>query len=397
METDFDSTSFQATSCACRFELLQVVSGSRARVGRLHLPHGVVQTPTFMPVGTQGSVKGLTNPQLVDTGSEIILGNTYHLSLRPGSDRIRELGGLHRFIGWDRPILTDSGGFQIFSLADRLVVSERCATFRSHLDGRMVELSPEESIRIQENLGSDIAMVLDHVVGLPAPLELIKEASERSIRWAERSLMASERSEQAKFAIVQGGLDVDLRAQCAEALTKYPFDGFAIGGLSVGEPPVEMYRIVDAVCPLLPTNKPRYLMGVGRPIDLLENIACGVDMFDCVMPTRNGRNGMAFTDAGPVRIRNQRFADDPTPLDESCPCLACKHSKAYLRHLFLASEMLGPILMSIHNITYYQRLMTRVRDSIFEGTFASLLQHFRSVESVQMQHKLGEQNDLESG
>lgn len=355
------------------FELLKSDPKTAARRGRLRLPHGVVQTPAFMPVGTQGTVKGLSIDQVRATGAEILLGNTYHLALRPGSDLIAELGGLHRFMGWDRPILTDSGGFQIFSLGDLNRVTEDGATFKSHLDGSTIHLRPEDSIRIQEELGSDIAMVLDHVIALPNSIEALRDAMDRSIRWAARCKDAAVRTDQAKFAIVQGGLDPDLRCRCAEKLIEIGFDGYAIGGLSVGEPPAEMYRILDVAAPALPSDQPRYLMGVGRPIDLVEGIARGVDMFDCVMPTRNGRNALAFTADGPLRMRNQCHARDPNPIESDCPCLACRHSRAYIRHLFQADEMLGPTLLSIHNLTFYQRLMQQARTAIENGNFASFL------------------------
>jgi queuine tRNA-ribosyltransferase len=344
-----------------------------ARRGVLSLPHGQVQTPAFMPVGTQATVKGLTIDQILSTQAEIILGNTYHLALRPGSELIAGLGGLHRFMGWDRPILTDSGGFQIFSLGQITKVSEQGATFKSHLDGSMVHLRPEDSVRIQQELGSDIAMVLDHVVALPAEIEQVRDAMERSLRWAQRCRDVRSRDDQAMFGIVQGGLDPALRCQSAEGLQRIGFDGYAIGGLSVGEPPAEMYRMLDVVCPVLPTDQPRYLMGVGRPIDLVEGVARGVDMFDCVMPTRNGRNALAFTADGPLRMRNQCHAQDESPIEADCPCLACKHSRAYIRHLFQADEMLGPTLLSIHNLTFYQRLMQRAREAIERGAYADFL------------------------
>lgn len=331
-----------------------------------------------MPVGTQGTVKGLTIDQVEKTGAHILLGNTYHLSLRPGSNLIAEQGGLHRFMGWDKPILTDSGGFQIFSLGDMNKVTEDGATFRSHLNGAKIHLRPEDSIRIQEELGSDIAMVLDHVIALPASDEAALDASDRSVRWARRCKESAKRSDQAKFAIVQGGLNADLRIQCAEQLIQIGFDGYAVGGLSVGEPPPEMYRVLDIVCPVLPRDQPRYLMGVGRPIDLVEGIARGIDMFDCVMPTRNGRNALAFTANGPLRMRNQVHARDEKPIEEDCPCIACYRSRAYIRHLFQADEMLGPMLLSIHNLTFYQRLMQRARQAIEEDRFEAFLLEQRS-------------------
>ena len=323
-----------------------------------------------MPVGTLGTVKGLTVDQVAATGAEILLGNTYHLALRPGEDVVEALGGLHRFSGWEKPILTDSGGFQVFSLAQRTRVTEEGASFQAHTDGRMLHLTPERSMAIQEALGSDIAMVLDHVIGLPASRNDLQDASARSQRWAERCQAAHRRRDQLLFGIVQGGLEEDLRQQSAERLVACDFPGYAIGGLSVGEPPAEMYRVLDAVCPHLPTDRPRYLMGVGRPEDLLEGVRRGVDMFDCVMPTRNGRNALAFTDEGPLRLRNHKHQRDPRPLCERCPCPACRHSRGYLRHLFQAKEMLGPILLSAHNLTYYQQLMADARAAIASGCFA---------------------------
>ena len=340
-----------------------------ARRGVFVTPHGPVQTPGFMPVGTQGTVKGVTIDQVAATGAHMILGNTYHLALRPGHETVRKLGGLHGMTRWEGPILTDSGGFQVFSLDAINQVDEQAATFRSHLDGSIVRLTPEHSIEIQESLGSDVAMVLDHVVALPAERDVVQDAMERSIRWAKRCLESATRDDQAKFAIVQGGLDVDLRIQCARELATMDFQGFAVGGLSVGEPPPEMYRITEATTPELPENKPRYLMGVGRPIDLIESVARGIDLFDCVMPTRNGRNGLAFTDSGSIKLRNAVHREDTSPLQESCPCIACRHSRGYLRHLFHAKEMLGPILLSIHNLTYYQQVMTETRQAIEQNRF----------------------------
>jgi queuine tRNA-ribosyltransferase len=299
----------------------------------------------------------------------MVLGNTYHLTLRPGEAVVEALGGLHRFMGWEGPILTDSGGFQLFSLAKRTEVTEHRAVFRSHIDGRVVELSPERAIEIQERLGSDVAMVLDHVVALPNDREVIRDASERTIRWAGRSQEAHRRDDQALFAIIQGGLDLDLRRQSVEQLARMDFAGYAIGGLSVGETPEEMYGTLEATVPGMPANRPRYLMGVGRPEDLLAAIGRGVDLFDCVMPTRNGRNAMAFTDEGTLRLRNLKHERDLRPLEEGCPCPACGRSRGYLRHLFQAGEMLGPILLSIHNITYYQRILAEARAAIVADRF----------------------------
>ena len=346
------------------FQLKHRDATTGARRGVFLTPHGEVQTPGFMPVGTQGTVKGMTIDQVAATGAHMILGNTYHLALRPGHETVRKLGGLHAMCGWTGPILTDSGGFQVFSLDAINKVTEQQVTFRSHIDGALIELTPEFSIEIQEALGSDVAMVLDHVVALPAERDVVQDAMERSIRWAARCLNAATRDDQARFAIVQGGLDVDLRIQCAAELAKMDFNGFAVGGLSVGEAPSEMYRITAATTPELPEEKPRYLMGVGRPIDLLESVLRGIDLFDCVMPTRNGRNGFAFTDKGPLKLRNAVHREDTRPIDDQCPCLACRHSRGYIRHLFIAKEMLGPTLLSIHNLTYYQRLMQQTRDAI---------------------------------
>ena len=353
------------------YSLLAVDAKTAARRGRFQTPHGDVDTPGFMPVGTQPTVKGLTIEKLRPTGAQMVLGNTYHLALRPGPEVVAELGGLHGFTGWTGPILTDSGGFQLFSLAQMTRVSEQGAVFRSHIDGHAMELSPERAIEIQELLGSDVAMVLDHVLGLPAERAAIADACDRTVRWAQRSLAAATRTDQALFGIVQGGLEADLRVRCAEQLVALGFPGYAVRGLSVGESHAEMCRMLEVTVPVLPADRPRYLMGVGRPLDLLESVARGVDLFDCVMPTRNGRNALAFTDAGTLRLRNARHQRDPRPLEADCPCAACRHSRGYLRHLFMAGEMLGPILLSIHNLTYYQRLMRGAREAIERGTFAA--------------------------
>lgn len=355
------------------YQLIHRDAACEARRGLFLTPHGPVQTPGFMPVGTQGTVKGLTIDQVVSTGADMILGNTYHLALRPGPETVRKLGGLHAMCGWQGPILTDSGGFQVFSLDAINQVNEEAATFRSHVDGAIIKLSPERSIEIQEALGSDVAMVLDHVIALPAEPQAVIDATERSVRWARRCLESACRDDQARFAIVQGGLDAELRVQCASELATMQFEGFAVGGLSVGEAPAEMYRITAATTPALPQDKPRYLMGVGRPVDLLESIARGIDLFDCVMPTRNGRNGLAFTDAGPLKLRNAVHREDTRPLEADCSCLACRHSRGYLRHLFVAGEMLGPILLSIHNLTYYQRIMREARQAIEADQFPQYL------------------------
>ncbi|MDR0338508.1 MAG: tRNA guanosine(34) transglycosylase Tgt [Planctomycetaceae bacterium] len=356
------------------FTLLHQDAHSNARRGQLEMAHGTVQLPAFMPVGTLGTVKGVELTQLEQTGAEMILANTYHLSLRPGEEVVRDLGGLHCFCGWGRPILTDSGGFQIFSLAKLMKLDDHGVIFRSHIDGSKIELSPERSIKIQEALGSDIAMVLDHVVALPNARSLVEDAMLRTIRWAKRCCQVADHPYQKQFAIVQGGLDPEFRRFCAEALAELDFSGYAIGGLSVGETPQEMYDALDFTLPYMPKNKPRYLMGVGKPEDILNGILRGVDLFDCVMPTRNGRNAQAFTDAGAIRIRNAQYQRDDRPLDENCPCPACRRSRGYLRHLFIAEEMLGPILLTIHNLTYYQRLMARSRFAIEQDRFTEFYQ-----------------------
>ncbi|QEL13828.1 tRNA guanosine(34) transglycosylase Tgt [Limnoglobus roseus] len=351
------------------FELLH--RDGPARVGRMATPHGVVETPVFMPVGTQATVKGLTPDMVRDAGAQIILGNTYHLALRPGGDLVAELGGLHKFMKWDGPILTDSGGFQVFSLASQAKITDAGAKFRSHVDGSLLELTPEKAVEIQQQLGSDIAMVLDECPPGDAPPEVVRRAVTRSIRWAERCKAHHTRKDQVQFAIVQGGTNLDLRAECAKELVAMDFPGYALGGFSVGESPAAMHAALPTCAACLPEEKPRYLMGVGRPEDLLAGVASGIDMFDCVMPTRNGRNATAFTYAGIVKLRNSRHQRDPAPLEADCPCYCCRtFSRAYLHHLFRVDEMLGPILLSLHNIAFYLRLMRDSRRAIVEGRFA---------------------------
>ncbi len=352
-----------------RFELLHTDAYCDARRSRLHTPRGEVDLPTFMPVGTVGTIKGVDIGRVAETGAQIVLANTYHLLLRPGDEVVAALGDLHEFIGWSGPILTDSGGFQVFSLSKRAQVTENGVRFRSHIDGSEVEITPERSIAIQENLGSDLVMVFDHVVELPNSPEVVAEATWRSVRWAQRCRRASTRTDQMLLAIVQGGLDPELRRECARELVALDFPGYAVGGLSVGESPDEMVRALEVTVPELPAERLRYLMGVGRPEDLVEAIARGIDLFDCVMPTRNGRNALAFTDRGPMRLRNAAHQLDRRPLEAGCPCPACQHSRGYLRHLFQANEMLGPILLSIHNLTYYQRLMAEAREAIAADSF----------------------------
>ena len=362
-------SSSAATDVPFSFEIHHVDAGCGARRSTYHTPHGPVEMPAFMPVGTAGTVKGLEVELLRATGTRMILGNAYHLALRPGEAVVRALGGLHPFTGWDGPILTDSGGFQLHSLARLMRVDDQRAVFRSHIDGRLLELSPERAVEIQEALGSDVAMVLDHVVGLPNDPAVVREAAERTLRWAARCRRAATRADQALFGIVQGGLDPALRAESARRLAELDLPGYAVGGLSVGETPAEMLRVLEATVPAMPADRPRYLMGVGRPEDLLEAIRLGIDLFDCVMPTRNGRNAMAFTDEGPRRLRNVRYERDGAPLQEGCPCPACRRSRGYLRHLFMAGEMLGPVLLSLHNLTYYQRLLADARQAIAEDRF----------------------------
>jgi queuine tRNA-ribosyltransferase len=350
---------------AIRFELLS--ADGAARRGRLHTPHGPVETPVFMPVGTQATVKGLTPQQLEDAGIRIVLGNTYHLALRPGDALIAELGGLHRFMSWNGPVLTDSGGFQVYSLAASRKITDQGAVFRSHIDGSLLELTPERAMAIQENLGSDIAMCLDECPPFGTAPEYLRVAVRRTILWAQRCREAHRRPDQALFAIVQGGTDFALRGECARALTALDFPGYALGGFRVGETAAQMLEALGPTAALLPADRPRYLMGVGRPEDILAGVRLGVDMFDCVLPTRNGRNAWAFTADGPLRLRNARHERDPAPLESGCPCYTCRHfSRAYLHHLFLAKEMLGPTLLSLHNVAFYGRLLAEVRRAIEE-------------------------------
>jgi len=373
-----------------------------ARRGEMTTAHGVVQTPAFMPVGTQGAIKGLLPRDLESVGAEIMLANTYHLGLRPGDARIARLGGLHAFIGWPRPILTDSGGYQAFSLGERRTIDEEGVHFRSHLDGAAVRLTPECAADIQANLGSDIAMVLDECLGYPASRDEAAASMARTLRWASRGrarfLELSEAGAaaralsdggclvtnpgQAQFGIVQGGTHPDLRAQSAEATVSVGFEAFAIGGLSVGEPAPLMYDIVGATTPRLPASRPRYLMGTGTPLDLVECVDRGVDLFDCVMPTRNARNGQLFTSEGKVNIKNARYAEDPAPPDPACDCYTCRHfSRAYLRHLFLAGEINAATLNTLHNLTFYLDTMRRIREAIVFGSFDELKQAYRQVHS----------------
>ena len=354
-----------------RFELEHIDAETGARAGRWVTPHGEVETPVFMPVGTQAAVKGLTPDQLRQVGVQKILANTYHLALRPGSELIAELGGLHNFMGWDGPILTDSGGFQVFSLATLRKLDEDGVSFRSHIDGRLLELTPESAMRIQEQLGADCIMCLDECPPHDVPLKQLEKSVDLTTRWAARCRDAHQREDQALFGIVQGATNREMRERSVEGLLPLDFPGYAVGGLSVGEAPAAMYQTLEWTIPLLPTDRPRYLMGVGTPTDLLESVLRGVDLFDCVMPTRNGRNALAFTSQGKLRLRNEKHKRDNSPLDPECECPACRQfSRAYLRHLFLTKEMLGPILLSWHNIAFYQKLMRDLRSAILRGEAA---------------------------
>jgi queuine tRNA-ribosyltransferase len=383
------------------FQFTVTARDGAARRGELRTPHGVVQTPAFMPVGTRGTVKALTHRDLTDLGAEIMLGNTYHLYLKPGDGLIGRAGGLHRFIGWDRPILTDSGGYQIFSLADRRRISEAGAEFRSHLDGSLHLLTPESVADIQLQLGSDIAMVLDECIATPAPEEATRVAMERSVRWASRArarwrqvLEAPAASGllvtnpgQAQFGIIQGGTHPGLRSDSVAATREIGFEAYAIGGLSVGEPPAVMYEVVAHTAAQLPDDAPRYLMGSGMPDDLIECVALGIDLFDCVLPTRNARNGQLLTRRGPLSIKNAQYAEDPLPPDPDCRCYTCTHfSRAYLRHLFTAGEMTAATLNSVHNLYFYLDTMRRIREAIVFGSFEQLRLEFHQTFSRRPQY-----------
>jgi queuine tRNA-ribosyltransferase len=348
---------------------------ARARAARFKLPGALgkkheILTPVFMPVGTVGSVKGISTQELTQMNAQIILGNTYHLYLRPGHLRVERLGELHQFMAWDGPILTDSGGFQVFSLADLNKIDDDGVTFQSHIDGSSHRFTPELSMEIQKALGSDIVMAFDQCPPYPATRDEVQAAMKRTFRWAERGLQVPLKNHQARFGIIQGGLYEDLRVSSAQEIGSLPFDGFAIGGLSIGETPELMQKMAYFTAPLLPQNKPRYLMGVGRPEDLVEGVRAGIDMFDCVMPTRNARNGQLFTSQGKVNIKNAKYADSKEPLDPNCRCETCtKYTRAYLRHLFVSKELLSARLNTIHNLTYYIDLMNQMRQAILEDRF----------------------------
>lgn len=365
------------------FSFRLISSDGRARLGKIQTAHGVIDTPAFMPVGTAGTVKAMLPSSVCKTGSQILLGNTYHLMMRPGAETIERLGGLHKFMNWSRPILTDSGGFQIMSLAKLRKLTENGVTFQSHLDGGKRELTPEISIDIQRKLGSDISMQLDECPTHTVEKKIIEASMKLSLRWAQRSRDAfDDRSGYGLFGIVQGGVFADLRENSAKSLINIDFNGYAIGGLAVGESQEVMFVVLDGLMDFLPREKPRYLMGVGTPADIVGAVSRGVDMFDCVLPTRSGRTGKAFTRRGDVNIRNARHANDPRPIDSHCTCPACnKFSRAYIHHLVKSKEILGSMLMTWHNIHYYQDLMRSLRKNISKGTLNTFIQHFHNERS----------------
>jgi queuine tRNA-ribosyltransferase len=360
---------------AFRFEIIKKDGFSQARLGRVDTDHGSFTTPAFLPVGTQGTIKSLTPEELVEMGVEAILGNTYHLYLRPGHETVGRLGGLHAFIHWEKPILTDSGGFQIFSLGSLRKISEEGVAFQSHLDGSSHFLTPEKVVEIQRVLGVDIAMVLDECVPYPSAYEYVKASMERTSRWARRCLQVRRRTDPALFAIVQGGIHRDLREKSVQALAEMEFQGYAIGGLSVGEPKSMMVDVLKWTSPLLPEDAPRYLMGVGTPEDIINAVMLGIDFFDCVLPTRNARNGTLFTSSGKISIKQAQYAEDGRPVDETCACYTCRHySRAYLRHLYLAKEILSSRLNTIHNLYYYINLLAKMKEAIQEGRLLDFYQ-----------------------
>ena len=397
---------------ALRFQILARTASNHARLGRVTTPHGSFDTPAFMPVATAAAMKGLTPTQIRGTGSQIILNNAYHLFLRPGGDRLERFGGTHRFMRWDGPILTDSGGYQAYSMSDTAVLGEDGVTFRSFIDGSKVHLGPESSMRVQNQIGADIIMAFDDCAPAALPEEgtderrlartrriedharRLEEAHERTLRWLDRCVRAHARpQDQALFGIVQGATDLDLRRRSVEGVCAHDLPGFAIGGVAVGEGTDAIRKVVEFTAPLLPEAKPRYLMGVGYERDIVMAVAAGVDMFDCVLPTRNGRNANAFTRNGSIRLRNARFADDHAPIDPSCDCEACAggFSRAYLRHLFTAEEMLGPTLVSVHNIRHFQRLMMDIRTAIREDAWSWLLGSWPCIGAGREQPETDEQ------
>ena len=366
---------------AMEYELL--TTDGKARRGRLTFERGTVETPAFMPVGTYGTVKGMKTEEVADTGAEILLGNTFHLMLRPGTEIIEQHGGLHGFMNWDKPILTDSGGFQVFSLGKMRKITEEGVKFSSPVNGEKIMLTPERSMEVQNSLGSDIVMIFDECTPYPASHEESKVSMELSLRWAQRSKDAHQGNSNALFGIVQGGMYEDLREVSVNGLTAIDFDGYAIGGLSVGEPKEDMIRILDHTTPLIPENKPRYLMGVGKPEDLVEGVRRGIDMFDCVMPTRNARNGHLFVTNGVIKIRNARHKTDTGPLDPACDCYTCKnYSRAYLHHLDKCNEILGSQLNTLHNLRFYQRVMQGLRNAIEEGKLDEFVTEFYALRDL---------------
>ena len=369
--------------CFMEFELDSQTG--RARRGRLRFPRGTVETPAFMPVGTYGTVKGMTPRDVEDIGAHIILGNTFHLMLRPGTEVIKAHGDLHDFMQWKGPILTDSGGFQVFSLGKLRKITEDGVTFRSPINGSKVFMGPEESMQVQRDLGSDIVMIFDECTPYPATVHEARDSMELSLRWAKRSKIAHGDNPSALFGIVQGGMYENLRTESLTGLVEIGFDGYAIGGLSVGEPKEDMLRVLEHLTPQMPKHKPRYLMGVGKPADLVEGVRRGVDMFDCVMPTRNARNGHLFTSEGVIKLRNAKYRDDTGPLDAQCDCYTCKNfSRAYLHHLDKCNEMLGAQLNTIHNLRYYQRIMADMRQALTDNTFDAFLTDFYGRQGLEV-------------
>lgn len=369
--------------CFMEFELDSQTG--RARRGRLKFPRGTVETPAFMPVGTYGTVKGMTPRDVEDIGAHIILGNTFHLMLRPGTEVIKAHGDLHDFMQWKGPILTDSGGFQVFSLGKLRKITEEGVTFKSPINGSKVFMGPEESMQVQRDLGSDIVMIFDECTPYPATIHEARDSMELSLRWAKRSKVAHGDNPSALFGIVQGGMYENLRAESLTGLVEIGFDGYAIGGLSVGEPKEDMLRILESLTPQMPKHKPRYLMGVGKPADLVEGVRRGVDMFDCVMPTRNARNGHLFTSEGVIKLRNAKYRDDTGPLDAQCDCYTCKNfSRAYLHHLDKCNEMLGAQLNTIHNLRYYQKIMADMRKALSDNTFDAFLVDFYGRQGLEV-------------
>ncbi len=379
-----------------QYRLLQKDRATEGRLGVMRTPHGEIATPAFAPVGTQATVKTLDPRDLRELGAGLILANTYHLYLRPGADLVAEMGGLHEFMGWDGPILTDSGGFQVFSLAEKRTISDEGVLFRSHIDGSRHFFTPEMVVEVQEKLGADIMMCLDECAD-PTDRAYNERALQRTHAWAERCRRAQKRADQVLFGIVQGGVFADLREQSARYLTELDFPGYAVGGLSVGESKEQMYAMLEVTAPLLPVERPRYLMGVGAPEDLLEGVARGIDLFDCVLPTRLARNGALFTRQGRLNIRNARFEVDPLPIEEGCGCYTCRNfSRAYLRHLFKAGEMLGYRLTTIHNVHFLLRLMGDIRAAIADGTYAEFKERFLAEYPI-IPHQVREENRRKRG